>query len=77
VLLLFSRLGLRANEIIGLRLEDCGWDSGHLRARSKGSEQLLPMPADVGAAIAAYLRCERPTSPDRHLFLRSQPRFGA
>lgn len=72
VLLLLARLGLRAHEIITLRLEDCDWDSGHLRVRSKtGREQLLPMPADVGAAIAAYLQRGRPTSKDRHLFLRS------
>lgn len=68
-----ARLGLRANEIIALKLEDCDWDRGHLRVCSKGGrEQLLPMPADVGAAIAAYLQHGRPMSPDRHLFLRSQ-----
>jgi integrase/recombinase XerD len=72
VLLLLARLGLRAHEIIALQLEDCDWDSGHLRMRSKsGREQLLPMPTDVGAAIAAYLQRGRPKSKDRHLFLRS------
>ncbi len=72
VLLLLARLGLRAHEIIALQLQDCDWDGGHLRVRSKsGREQLLPMPADVGAAIAAYLQQGRPTSKDRHLFLRS------
>jgi integrase/recombinase XerD len=72
VLLLLARLGLRAHEIKALLLEDCDWDSGHLRVRSKtGREQLLPMPADVGAAIAAYLQRRRPKSKDRHLFLRS------
>ena len=72
VLLLLARLGLRAHEIIALQLEDCDWDSGHLRVRSKGGRgQVLPMPADVGAAIAAYLKDGRPTSKDRHLFLRS------
>jgi integrase/recombinase XerD len=72
VLLLLARLGLRAHEIIALQLEDCDWDSGHLRVRSKsGREQLLPIPADVGAAIAAYLQRGRPKSKDRHLFLRS------
>ena len=40
-------------------------------AASVGREQLLPMPADVGAAIAAYLQQGRPASQDRHLFLRS------
>jgi integrase/recombinase XerD len=72
VLLLLARLGLRAHEIIALQLEDCDWDSGYLRVRSKsGREQLLPIPADVGAAIAAYLQRGRPKSKDRHLFLRS------
>jgi integrase/recombinase XerD len=72
VLLLLARLGLRAHEIIALQLQDCDWDGGHLRVRSKsGREQLLPMPADVGAAIAAYLQQGRPTSKDRYLFLRS------
>jgi site-specific recombinase XerD len=71
VLLLLARLGLRAHEVIALQLED--WDSSHLRVRSKNRrEQLLPMPADVGAAIAAYLQQGRPTSTDRHLFLLSR-----
>ena len=72
VLLLLARLGLRAHEIIALQLEDCDWDGGHLRVRSKGRHQhLLPMPVDVGAAIVAYLKQGRPTSKNRHLFLRS------
>jgi integrase/recombinase XerD len=72
ILLLLARLGLRAHEIIALQLEDCDWDSSHLRVRSKsGREQLLPMPADVGAAVATYLQQGRPRSKDRHLFLRS------
>jgi site-specific recombinase XerD len=71
VLLLLARLGLRAHEIIALQLEDCDWDGGYLRVRSKcRREQLLPITADVGAAIAAYLQ-GRPASRDRHLFLRS------
>jgi integrase/recombinase XerD len=71
VLLLLARLGLRAHEIIGLRLEDCDWDTGCLRVRSKGGREcLLPMPADAGEAIAAYLQRGRPASADRHLFLR-------
>ena len=72
VLLLLARLGLRAHEIIALQIQDCDWDSGCLRVRSKtGRERLLPMPADVGEAIAAYLKRGRPVSKDRHLFLRS------
>ncbi len=72
VLLLLARLGLRAGEIIAMELGDCDWDRGQLRVRGKGGRvAVLPMPIDVGQAIAAYLRCSRPPVADRHLFLRA------
>ena len=49
VLLILARLGLRANEIITLQLEDCDWDRGHLRVTGRaGRVCVLPMPVDVG-----------------------------
>ena len=72
VLLLLARLGLRACEIIRLTLDDIDWDQAQLRIRGKGGRQsLLPLPADVGIAIAAYLQHGRPACKDRHIFLRS------
>lgn len=72
VLLLLARLGLRAGEIISMELDDCDWDRGQLRVRGKGGRfAVMPMPVDVGQAIAAYLRCGRPPVADRHLFLRT------
>ena len=72
VLLLLARLGLRACEIIRLTLDDIDWDQSQVRIRDKGGRQsLLPLPADVGAAIAAYLQDGRPICEDRHIFLRS------
>ena len=72
VLLLLARLGLRAQEVVALQLDDCDWDRGHLRVPGKGRREcLLPMPTDVGEAIVAYLQRGRPASEDRHLFLRS------
>lgn len=72
VLLLLARLGLRACEIIRLTLDDIDWDLAQLRIHGKGGRQdILPLPADVGSAIAAYLQHGRPTCEDRHLFLRS------
>jgi len=72
VLLLLARLGLRAVEIVRLMLDDIDWDHAQLRVRGKGGrESHLPLTADVGEAIAAYLEHGRPTSQDRHLFLRS------
>ena len=45
---------------------------GHMRVHGKGRREcLLPLPPNVGEAIAAYLKDGRPTSEDRHLFLRS------
>lgn len=73
VLLLLARLGLRGGEVITLRLDDIDWDAGRLCVRGKnGRECLMPLPADVGEAIAAYLRNGRPPSTDRHVFQRAR-----
>lgn len=73
ILLLLARLGLRGGEVITLLLDDIDWEAGHLRVRGKnGRECTMPLPADVGEAIAAYLRDGRPPSADRHLFLRAR-----
>ena len=73
VLLLLARLGLRSGEIRSLMLDDVDWDTGCLRVRGKGRREcLLPLPNEVGQAIAAYLRDGRPLSADRHLFLRAR-----
>ena len=72
ILLILLRLGLRAGEVAGLRLEDIGWRSGEVVVRGKGRhEDRLPLPADVGEAIAAYLQRGRPkTTSYREVFLR-------
>lgn len=73
VLLLLARLGLRSAEIAALTLEDVDWDAARLRVHGKGGrEVLLPLPADVGQAIAEYLQHGRPATDDRHLFLRAR-----
>jgi integrase/recombinase XerD len=70
ILLLLARLGLRAGEVAGLQLEDVDWRAGELLVRGKGSRQdLLPLPVDVGEALASYLR-RRPRCECRALFLR-------
>ena len=73
VLLLLARLGLRGGEVLTLLLGDIDWDAGLLQVRGKnGHRCLMPLPVDVGEAIAAYLRQGRPASPDRHVFLRTR-----
>jgi integrase/recombinase XerD len=72
VLLLLARLGLRAGEVVAVLLDDVDWDAGRMRVRGKGGrEAWLPLPTDVGEALAAYLQHGRPNAPDRHLFLRA------
>ena len=71
ILLLMVRLGLRANEIARMRLEDLDWRAGELRVRSKGARRdLLPLPHDVGEAVVDYLRWGRPPSAAREVFLQ-------
>jgi integrase/recombinase XerD len=71
ILVLLSRLGLRAGEVAALRLEDIDWRAGEIIVRGKGrTEERLPLPSDVGAAMADYLRHGRPRRPEREVFLR-------
>jgi len=73
ILLLLARLGLRAGEIVSLRLEDIDWGSGCISIHGKGSNlSQMPLPVDVGEAVALYLRRGRPKSSSRVAFLRSQ-----
>jgi site-specific recombinase XerD len=71
VLLLLARLGLRASEVAFLELDDINWNLGQLNVRGKSGHRLgLPLPYQVGKAIAAYLRRGRPACESRRVFLR-------
>ena len=73
IIVLLLRLGLRRGEVAGLALDDIDWRAGELVIRGKGSRvDRLPLPADVGQAIASYLRRGRPRSGGREVFLRSK-----
>ena len=71
VLLLLSRLGVRAGEVAAVTLDDIDWRAGVVLIHNgKGRrDQRLPLPADVGEAIVSYLR-RRPRIEDRAVFLR-------
>ena len=71
ILLLLARLGLRASEVAFLELDDIDWSAGQMSVRGKGERRTtLPLSAEVGEAIAAYLRHGRPRSTSRRVFLR-------
>ncbi len=78
ILLLLARLGLRAGDVVGMTLDDLDWEAGEILVRGKGQRLArLPLPKDVGAALAHYLRHVRPVCSTRRVFVRSKaPRRG-
>jgi len=73
ILILLARLGLRSGEVASLELGDIDWKAGQLSVRGKtGQRSELPLTAEVGKVIAAYLRCGRPHSTSRRVFLRAK-----
>jgi site-specific recombinase XerC len=78
ILVLLEWLGLRAGEVAGLDLGDIGWRQGEIIVRGKGSRRdILPLPADVGEAVAGWLAGNRPpgaTCPA--VFVRLRPPHG-
>jgi integrase/recombinase XerD len=71
VLLLMVRLGLRAGEVAGLRLDDLDWHAGEALIHGKGGrEDRLPVPVDVGQALVSYLHRRGRFEASRALFLK-------
>ena len=70
ILLLLARLGLRSGEVAGLTLEDLDWRAGELLVRGKGGGvDRLPLPTDVGEAVAEYVQRARPPALSRAVFI--------
>ena len=72
ILTMLVRLGVRAGEVAALRVDDIDWRAGEIVVRGKGKcTERLPLPTDVGGAVAAYLRHSRPASAQaRTVFVR-------
>jgi site-specific recombinase XerD len=71
ILLLLARLGLRAGEVVSLQLDDIDWRAGEILVRGKGlRHDRMPLPDDVGKALASYLRRDRPRCQTRRVFVR-------
>ena len=71
ILLLLARLGLRGGEVLAMTLDDLDWECGEMVVRGKGQRlERLPLPADVGVALACYLCDVRPVCATRRLFIR-------
>ena len=72
ILMMLAKLGLRADEVARLNLDDVDWRAGELLVHAKGRQRIrMPMPPHVGTAVVAYLRDGRPRSSCRRLFVRT------
>jgi integrase/recombinase XerD len=70
ILLLLARLGLRAGDVFGMRIDDIDWREATLRVRGKGRREVrLPLPQDAGDAVLAYLVQARPRVAIDRMFL--------
>jgi site-specific recombinase XerD len=70
ILLLLARLGLRAGDIMSMRLHDLDWDAGTVRVLGKGRREVsLPLPQDAGDALIEYLANVRPKAATDRVFL--------
>lgn len=78
ILLLLARVGLRAGDILRLRLSDLDWQEATIGVVGKGRRQtLLPMTQEVGDAIVAYIKNGRRPIDNDTLFIRSRAPFRA
>ena len=77
IILLALRTGLRSVDILNLKLPDIDWinDTITITQAKTGSTFKLPLTADVGNALSAYLLEERPSADTSYVFLRSLAPF--
>jgi site-specific recombinase XerD len=76
MVLLLARLGLRAQEVVAIQLDDIDWRAGELVVRGKGQRHdRVPIPPDVGEAVADYIRHDR-LSTSRALFVAARAPHG-
>jgi len=76
ILLLLARLGLRAGDIVQMRLQDIDWKRAWIHVSGKNRRQTrLPLTQEVGDAIVSYVQKGRPRSHTDTLFLRSRAPF--
>jgi integrase len=72
LLLLLARLGLRAGEVVALTLDDIDWEAGLITVQGKGKRVVqMPLPPEVGSAVADYLSTARPSCASRRVFIRA------
>lgn len=77
VILLLTRLGLRASDVANLKLQDIDWNNGRLLVSGKSRRQeWLPLPQEVGDAIIDYLKKGRPKLKITQIFTKVDAPIG-
>lgn len=78
IVLLIAILGMRGEEVRTLKLSDIAWRSGEIRLPKTKSQRakVLPLPREVGAALADYVLHGRPRFTDPHVILRHAAPIG-
>jgi integrase/recombinase XerD len=78
ILLLLARLGLRAGDIVHLRLRDIDWKAAWIHVVGKGRrETRLPLTQELGGALVTYLTRSRPMTDTDVVFVRTRAPFRA
>ena len=72
ILLLMARLGFRRTEIANLNLADVHWHEGKILVTGKQSQGYLPLPEEVGKALAAYIQKSRPRIKREKIFIKAR-----
>jgi site-specific recombinase XerD len=77
ILLLASRLGLRASDIANLKFSNIDWDKNEIKLSQykTGHPITLPLLNDVGNAIIDYLKYGRFKSESQNVFISSRARY--
>jgi integrase/recombinase XerD len=71
IIMLLSRLGLRASEVATLKIHDIDWQQGLISLHSKGNKRItMPLPIEVGEAIADYIKNGRSHTDSHTVFIR-------
>jgi site-specific recombinase XerD len=79
VVVLATRLGIRASDIANLKLDDINWHNSTISFYQikTGKKIILPLFAEIGNAIIDYLKFGRPKSNQRQIFLTARPPYMA
>ena len=72
------RMGLRASDVVNLKLSDIDWKKRQIDiVQQKTQAQIiLPIPIDAGNSIYKYIKDGRPKSNDNHVFIRHNAPYG-